>query len=154
MSTFGVDPDQDEVEAMPRDEVAAEMENLLISHATGTTESNSRFRALRSRLIDDVPANQLPDFIRTCRNLSQFWGYIKKWPTYAERRDVIWGAFGPLIDRLASGSSPADDGVVEALTALDAEHVNLAWRKALERRSNDPEGAITAARSPLRACAS
>ncbi len=149
MSTFGLDPDQDEVEALPLDEVAAEMENLLISHATGTTESDSRFRALRTRLIDDAPAEGVPDFVRTCRNLSQFWGYIKKWPTYAERRDVIWGVMGPLIERLEKGAAPADDGVVEALSALDADHVNFAWRKALDRRASDPEGATTAARTLL-----
>lgn len=149
MSTYGLDPDQDEVEAMPLHEVAAAMENLLISHATGTTESDSRFRALRNRLLDELPDDAAPAFLRTCRNLSQFWGYIKKWPTYAERRDVLWGAFGPLIERLEKGSAPADAAVVEALTALDADHVNLVWRKALERRSSDPEGAITAARTLL-----
>jgi hypothetical protein len=149
MSTFGLDPDQDEVEAMPLGEVAAESENLLISHATGGSESESRYRALRTRLTGDLAANEVPDFVRTCRNLSQFWGYIKKWPTYAERRNVIWGAFGPLIERLEAGVSPVDEVVVESLTALDAEHVNLAWRKALERRSSDPEGAITSARTLL-----
>jgi abortive infection Abi-like protein len=149
MSTFGLDSDQDEVEAMPLADVAAEMEHLLISHATGTRENDKRFRALRTRLTEDVPAKELPDFIRSCRNVSQFWGYIKKWATYAERRDVIWAAMGPLIERLEQGAAPPDEAVVEALSTLDADHVNLAWRKALDRRSSDPEGAITAARTLL-----
>ena len=37
----------------------------------------------------------------------------------------------------------------DALSVLDADHVVEAWEKALERRSTDPEGAITAARSLL-----
>jgi hypothetical protein len=149
MSTFGLDPDQDEVEAMPLADVAAEMEHLLISHATGTRENDNRFRALRTRLTEDVHAKELPEFIRSCRNLSQFWGYIKKWATYAERREVIWGAMGPLMERLEKGAAPPDEAVVEALSTLDADHVNLAWRKALDRRSSDPEGAITTARALL-----
>ena len=32
---------------------------------------------------------------------------------------------------------------------LDAEHVDEIWRKALERRSSDPEGAVTIARTLL-----
>ncbi len=149
MSTHGLDPDREEVEAMPLDQVASEMENLLLSHATGGHEPESRFQALRTRLLADVPGDVIPDFVRTCRTLSQFWAYVKKWGTYAERRSVIWDGMGPLIDRVQKGTAPADEAIVEALGALDADHVNLAWRKALDRRASDPEGAITAARTLL-----
>jgi hypothetical protein len=149
VSTFGLDPDQDEVETMPLDEVALELEGLLISHATGSQGSESRYRALRTRLLAEAPKEHVPTFLRTCRNLGQFWAFVKKWRTYAERRQVIWHAFAPLLARLEGSGSPAADSITEALTALDAEHVNLAWKKALERRSDDPEGAITAARTLL-----
>lgn len=35
------------------------------------------------------------------------------------------------------------------LTSFDAEHVSRFWKKALARKANDPDGAITAARSML-----
>jgi hypothetical protein len=149
MSTFGLDPDQDEVESMPLDEVALELENLLVGHATGSSGSESRYRALRTRLLNDLPKDQIPSFVRTCRGLGQFWGFAKKWATYAERRRVIWDAFAPVHEWVERGTSPAAEATAESLTALDAEHVSRAWQKALERRSSDPEGAITAARTML-----
>ena len=45
--------------------------------------------------------------------------------------------------------APGDDVLADILQALDAEHVDIAWQKALDRRSRDPEGAITAARTML-----
>ncbi len=46
-------------------------------------------------------------------------------------------------------ASPADDLISTALSSFDEEGVHAAWRKALERRKDDPEGAITAARALL-----
>jgi Abortive infection C-terminus len=149
MSTFGLDPVQDEVEQLSLLEVAVATENLLVSHATGGEESEARYRALRERLIQAVNEQSLPSFIRTCRNLAQFWAFVKKWPTYRERREVIWDAFRPLVESLEEGGRPPDDAVAESLTSLDAEHVSRAWGKALERRTSDPEGAITSARTLL-----
>lgn len=63
---------------------------------------------------------------------------------------------GPLISgyrtfvvREKSSGSPADIEISEALLAFDEEGVHAAWRKALDRRRADPEGAITAARTLL-----
>lgn len=43
--------------------------------------------------------------------------------------------------------SPADPSISALLAQFDQEHVAAAWTKALERRTVDPEGAITAART-------
>jgi Abortive infection C-terminus len=149
VSTLGLDPDHDEVEQLPLLEVASAAENLLVSRATGGEESEARYRALRERLIRETDDQKLPSFVRTCRNLGQFWGFIKKWQTYAERREIIWDAFRPLVEALEEGGRPADEAIAESLTSLDAEHVSRAWGKALERRTADPEGAITSARTLL-----
>lgn len=45
--------------------------------------------------------------------------------------------------------SPVDQAVAEALSTVDSEHVRIAWKKAMDRRESDPEGAITAARTLL-----
>jgi hypothetical protein len=59
----------------------------------------------------------------------------------------------PLLDHLESAlgrnGAPHDRAISDALETFDAEGVHRAWVKALERRTNDPEGAITAARTLL-----
>jgi hypothetical protein len=126
------------------------LQNLLISQATGGSEDDAEFVRLRQMLLSNQALDSLiPRFIRTCRNLSQFWQFIKfKYSTYAERRDFIWGEFRPLLENLERGPlSPADQIVSEKLEKFDASHVQAAWSKALERRAADPEGAITSART-------
>jgi hypothetical protein len=48
-----------------------------------------------------------------------------------------------------ASSHPADELVSEALASFDEIGIRDAWRKALERRSSDPEGAITSAKTLL-----
>ncbi|MGF1633189.1 MAG: abortive infection family protein [Phycisphaerae bacterium] len=95
----------------------------------------------------------VPRFLRTCRNLSQFWQFIKfQYRHYAERRTFIWDEFRPLLEAIERGvASPADQLVTERLERFDASHVQAAWSKALERRVSDPEGAITSARTLIEA---
>lgn len=93
----------------------------------------------------------VPKFVRTCRSLSQFWQFIKqKYQTYAERRTYLWDEFRALLERIEQErTGPADEAVTAAIEKFDAEHLQTAWRKALERRQTDPEGAITMARTLL-----
>lgn len=85
--------------------IAAEsVQNILLSRATGggTPEDDRVYRALRHQLMtvpEVVPL--LPRFISTCRDLSQFWSYIKaRFSTYQERREYIWAEFAPLLAKL------------------------------------------------------
>ncbi len=129
---------------------AEALQNLLISHATGGSESNQDYARLRSSLMSNSSIETLnPRFVRNCRNLDQFWQFIKfEYPSYAERRQLIWDAFRPILDMLESASiSPADHIFADKLRTLDASHVQSAWTKALDRRTSDPEGAITSART-------
>ena len=93
----------------------------------------------------------LPGFVRTYRTLSAFWGWIKfADSTYAGRRTLIGEAFTPLMDHLEGrGSSPSDVAVSDALATFDADGVHAVCAKALARRLQDPEGAITVARTLL-----
>jgi hypothetical protein len=128
------------------------LQNLLLAHATGGEADNDQYVELRLWLIgQDHLKDLVPSFVRTCRDLSQFWQHIKgKFGKYAERRAYIWEAFQPLLDKLENaGSLPADRVVTGALTKFDAAHVHEAWEKALERRTTDPEGAITISRTLL-----
>lgn len=126
------------------------LQNLLISQATGGNADDAEFVRLRQMLLTKPALDSLvPRFVRTCRNLSQFWQFIKyKHSTYVERREFIWAEFRPLLDLLERGPlSLADQLVSERLEKFDASHVQASWSKALERRAADPEGAITSART-------
>ncbi|SRR6266567_4907225 len=131
---------------------AEQLQDLLIASATSTGADNEEYKRLRLAMLSNARLESaVPVFIRSCRDLSQFWQFIKpKFRHYAGRRQFIWNEFRPLLDVLEGASgSPADDPVSTALDAYDEEHVNAAWRKALDRRDADPEGAITAARALL-----
>lgn len=132
-------------------EQAETLQNMLVSRATGGSENEAEYRQLRGVFLSDPGlAPLLPDFVRTCRSLVQFWPFIQhKYPTYSERRDFIWESFRPLLERLDRGGHPADGHVSATLEQYDETHVNAVWSKALERRATDPEGAITAARTLL-----
>lgn len=126
------------------------MQNLLVSRATGGQESNDDFIKLRKIILDNLLVEKyVPQFIKTCRNLDQFWQFIKqKYGSYAERRQYLWEEFQPLLAFLEGNlSSPADDCITVGLGKIDATHIQTTWQKALERRNSDPDGAITLART-------
>ncbi len=128
------------------------LQNALVAYATGGSADATEYRALRQELLAEPGiAKLLPDFVATCRDLGQFWGLIKnKFGHYQERRDYLWGEFRPLLDLLErQAPQPGLDDVSEALSTFGADSVRTVWEKALERRSTDPEGAITVARTLL-----
>ncbi|CAN5735913.1 hypothetical protein BH23GEM5_BH23GEM5_24890 [soil metagenome] len=128
------------------------LQNLLVSAATGGTEDNTEYRRLRDELLaEPTLIDLLPRFLHTCRDLNQFWGFIKhKYGTYKERRNYLWEEFRPALESLERGSAvPGDEMISDALSQYDAEHVHRVWTRALERRTDDPEGAITSARTLL-----
>lgn len=128
------------------------MEGILIAAATGGSSDNHIYEHLRREFMADPAIRDLlPRFVRTYRNLSAFWPYIKNQAgTYAERRQIISEAFTPLIDHLEGhNSAPGDIAISSVLEGFDADGVYAVWSKALARRNTDPEGAITAARTLL-----
>ncbi|MGP8154031.1 MAG: abortive infection family protein [Smithella sp.] len=128
------------------------LQNMLIAISTGQQANGSDYAALRIYLLENSEYKQLlPLFIRTNRELDQFWPFIKnKYPTYAERRAYIWQEFAPILDFMeGKNKAPLDKATSQVLKKFDSDGVNGAWQRALERRTTDPEGAITAARSLL-----
>lgn len=135
-------------------ERAQSLQNILISRATGGQDDGAPYEYLRRYFVDTTSYNDLlPSFVRTCRELNQFWQFIKeKLPSYAERRTFIWQEFTPLLDHLeGKDRRPLDVETSSVLKAFNQESVHASWQRALDRRSSDPEGAITAARSLLEA---
>ncbi len=130
------------------------LQNGLVAHATGGQfdgDDAEYARLRREILADTMIAGMAPAFIRRCGDLAQFWGFIKyERSSYQERRDLIWTAFRPLIEHLESKDrSAGDDSVAGALRRFGADAVQSTWQKALTRRTSDPEGAVTLARTLL-----
>ncbi len=129
---------------------AETLKNMLVSYATGGSGDDSEYKLLRKKLMADPSTKKLlPKCVLTCRDLSEFWGFIKsEFAHYAERREFLREEFDPLLTELEQALfAPAVDDISQTLSEVDSEHVNFAWRKALERKNSDPEGAITAART-------
>lgn len=134
-------------------ERAKMLEGLMIARATGDlTASQQAYNHLRREFMDDAKlSGLLPDFVRIYRSLDAFWPFIKeKAGTYAQRRQIISAGFTPLIDHLEQrNQAPADAMVSDQLQTFDSAGVHEIWEKALGRRKDDPEGAITIARTLL-----
>jgi hypothetical protein len=133
-------------------ERAEMMEGILIARATGGSGDDRVYAELRRDFMNDPRLHDLlPKFVRTYRNLDAFWPFIKaEAGTYAERREIIGKSFTPLFDHLEKRhSAPADKVSSDALESFDTDGVHVVWAKALERRTDDPEGAITLARTLL-----
>ena len=148
------DSGQNESHAMTNDLLLKleSLKNMLVSHATGGGCDAIEYKKLRTELLA-VPriSEKLPRFVLTCRSPAEFWGFIKsKFGHYHERREFIRQEFDPVLSMLELESrSPNDENVSAALQRSSSAYVQEAWRKALERRAADPEGAITAARTLL-----
>jgi hypothetical protein len=128
------------------------LKNILVARATGQAGDEAAYRQLRQQLtFDSTVKDRLPRFVRTCRNLDEFWPLIKeKHSTYAERRRFLAEQFDDLLTFLEQQTTaPGDTLISNSLTKVDAPHVAAAWQKALDRRSSDPSGAITSARTLL-----
>lgn len=129
-------------------EQAESMQNMMVDCATGGTISDLDFGKVRTNLLSDAGIAQLvPQMVKTCRSPSQFWAFIKKTNQYEPRRQYIWSEFRPLLDKLEEVGSPSDSAIRETLEKFDSAHVHAAWQKTLDRRTSDPEGAITMAKT-------
>jgi hypothetical protein len=133
-------------------EQARYLENILVAACEGATEHTGMYQQLRGMLMSDAVLKPLlPDFVRTCRDLNHFWGYIKSVsPKWAPRRHHVRDAMTPVLDHLEGANrAPVDAVASDVLQKFDADGVHIVWEKALARRHTDPDGAITSARTLL-----
>lgn len=137
----------------PDPELAERVEackKTLVERATSPNGDDALYRRVRRELLGDPELDALmPSFMRSCRNLTEFWPFIqRKFGTYQERREWLAEQFRPLQDFLELGVRPR----LPIPGELNIDDVSLpeiqgAWQRMHERRENDPEGAITSARS-------
>jgi hypothetical protein len=118
----------------------------LLQRLGALTCSQRRFCAFLERVVDpvvrDTPAqeaivSQLNQLLERDGFALLKVGAISGYPQYGVRRAA------------ERGGTPADLELTESFKALDEGRVHEMWEKALKRRQDDPEGAITAARTLL-----
>lgn len=118
-------------------------------------DANPDYGQLRAAVMNDPVGRQhAPRVVRTCRDPSALWSYMKGVASgsgsWDARRKYLRDEFEPLLSALEQFEvAPSDALVREAAAKLNSESVTAAWTKALERRHREPDAAITAARTLL-----
>lgn len=126
------------------------LQNLLLDRATGKYADENLYHTLRTDLCQNsILKNKLPDFLFTNRTLPQFWQFIKsKYGNYADRRQFLWESFSVTLNHIETfQTSPVAQVATAKLSRPDQQHINNEWKKALARKQDDPEGAITTSRT-------
>ena len=130
------------------------LHNMLVARATGNSYvSGGEYEKLREEFIHNTAIKSLiPDFLNHCILFDYFWTFIRdKFKHYDERRNFLKESFKSLFDYFESSPIASDSVVSRVTEKFDSSYVSELWQKALERRENDPDGAITAARTLLEA---
>ena len=128
------------------------LQEILIAEATGKSSDGGdpEYTRLRAELLQQPNIRKkLPSFVQNCRDLYRFWHFIKhKFGTYAERREFLWDNFDTVINHLENSQrTPGQPSIDTTLKEFNIDQVHEVWMKAQGRCANDPEGAITAART-------
>lgn len=121
------------------------LRNMLTSFACGGSSDSSLYVKARSMLLNDPALAKLtPRWLKSCRHTGDFWGMIKqKFAHYAERREWLRTEFEPIFEVLeGSNARPADATSSDQLRKLGSAYVQESWQKALDRRIDDPDGAL------------
>ncbi|WP_167883699.1 abortive infection family protein, partial [Leptospira selangorensis] len=134
----------------PKD-ILERLQKACIDNATGSSSYETYEEERSSALSNLLLSKMLPDWVVGNRYGSQYWNFIKsKFPTYKERRNFIYNEFSPIFDYIEkSGIYPISESFEELLKVCNSPNLEIVWRKCIERRINDPEGAITSARTLL-----
>lgn len=125
-------------------------QNLLIDVATNQNRDNDTYIQLRKGIINEEEIKFfLPDFVFTARTVEQFWQLIKlKFSSYQDRKVFIWGEFSRVLIYLETAQNGlVNESLSSTLVKFNQDYITSEWKKALERKSTDPEAAITTART-------
>jgi hypothetical protein len=126
-------------------ELVEYFQDNLVIYATGGSFENEIYKYVREEILKKKSLEKyLPKWVKSNRNIDQFWLFIKgKYGKYAERRAFLWNEFTPLLNYLElKRVSPLEETIV-----FDEAFIHNQWQKSIERKDSDPEAAITSART-------
>ena len=132
--------------------VVTKFQEMIINAATGTETHPALYENSRNNILSEpLIRNHIPEFVISCRDLKRYWAFIKNQSsTYQGRREFIWGKLDPILTYLENDSfEPIGIEIQDVLTELNIPVISGIWKKALERKNDDPDGAITSAKSLL-----
>lgn len=132
--------------------IVIQFQEMIINAATGTSIHPAEYERLRNNILSEpLIRNHIPEFVISCRDLKRYWAFIKKQsPNYQGRRDFIWKKLDPILTYLENDSfEPIGIEIQDVLAELNIPAISGIWKKALERKNYDPDGAITSAKSLL-----
>ena len=86
-------------------QLAEYLQKIVIGKATGGDYDNINYKIIRTKFIDDTRLKDfIPDYIRKCRDVEQFWQFIKAKYSgdgcYAKRKNYIYETFQDLLIHL------------------------------------------------------
>ena len=133
-------------------EYAEYLQNNILGRAAGGNWDSKNYKLIRQRfLADETLKNLLPDYIRTCRDIEQFWNFIKTKFSgngcYGERKQYIHDTFQDLLGYLEeqvlnnNGSSIIKLSKVEKVLTIDQE-LNILIEEAKKRFENPKDKQI------------
>jgi len=128
-------------------ERAVILRDLLITRSSSLVADDGSYGLLRREFMA-APATLrlLPEFMQNCRDLAEFWSFIRfKERSHVGRRQYLAAVFVPLLDHLEQGGGSVDAAPPAALPSFDAAGVRTAWDAALQRQTTDPAAALTSA---------
>jgi len=115
------------------------------------------YAATRVAFMRDAELKALvPELVLKCRRLEDTWDPLKSVATgagsWAKRRSYIASVFAPLITHLEeklllARSVPHEEDVADSLSSLDSVEVEDLWRRAIDQSGDEPDHAITLAKS-------
>lgn len=108
--------------------------------------TDEEYKLLRNKMTKTNAIKELlPSFIKDCRTLGEIFNDLQVTGGYKERRAHIQEAFGKVLEYVESVDGSPLDGIIGERLSGDNIHefVQDNWNKALARREEDPEGAIT-----------
>lgn len=124
------------------------LQNILVSRATGGDSKDQDYIILRKTVLESKHSRLVPSFVRQNRDLNQFWQFIKyEYETYAERRNFISKEFHSILDAAEFEGSGMNPNLHESIEKIDSDYIDNMWKKAIERKIHDPDGAVTLSRS-------
>lgn len=80
-----------------------ELKAGLTDFSTGGTMDNDEYVRIRKILLGSHIRDLVPDYIKECRILNDFWPFIKEFGNYADRRAYLAKTLNPLLDHLEDG---------------------------------------------------
>ncbi len=132
-------------------ERAMYLQNILIARSTGESSDDAEYKCFRNYFVNHSEYRGLvPDFVRTKRDLHQFWNFIKhKFGRYTDRRKFIWDKFTSLLNHIEKidNNSISKSLSDKQLSDYGVNAIHYEIQKGLNRIKDDPEGAITIART-------